>query len=958
MIIEQYLSQKEGLEMFRPIYYRIGSVLVWMFLLGYTGCDMPSSGLSLSYTITISEASEQILDVEMVIENIDQSEMVLGLGTVDDFAHLRAFRVTDIEGREIVSKDDVRRIKVNINTLTELKKHLSNLQTETIKIHYQVQIGNEIHAQHGRQSFQTFGYACDKFAVMPGSGLLLTPSNNIKSARLKFQLPANWVVSIPWRQQGSWFVLENDEYLAGSLANVTLYMGELEQRTRKIGDTDVIVSLPKEWNEISKMEIQETAFEIFESVADAFGKSSQGKYIFQFLPKTSDGLFIASSNWSNSQGISILPPTPVKWLECTQNLIDRWVTFPQHRMTYQSPEDYWLIDGIPPFLAWKVCANLNLLGDYNYQDILVKRYKRSIAEYSAQNQISTFKPISQPARDVHELSQDRSVLLRRFRQAVAPIVISFLDDELGQSGRNFEELLKYEYAKGNIEDFESDLQKVFGENFRQSVTEYLRDIRKIAIKKQWIDLDDSIPKFRKDGLFSDQASIDTLQIFLTGNTYGFIEHCGCKANQNGGIARRAKLITEYKKRNPNLLLVDTGNFYSFGKKSYRMTDFVDREFELYMRLMDKLQYDVAAISFYELYYGEAFFQKHKNKVDFPIICANVLKDGKRIARPYVSLIAGDYKIGVLGIFEYPLERMSERKWHTFLDQTTDLEFQDPVETIRHFIPKLQEEHDLIFLIGSMRPSTIKDKIAKIEGIDVIISTNKDFYRLMRSEDRIIDIEYDLSGFYEDVMIFYDVNSLYSVDMIDLFIGSKGKIVGGKIAKTPLSDDVEEEINVRATIDKFYSEEVAALAEIPPLMGSDKRFDKASFVGAQKCATCHVSQTQQWKSTKHASAFNTLLDVKRQYHPECVACHVTGSGYASGYKMGDSKHPLIHVQCEMCHGPGSEHIVNPMQSPMIKTPTKELCVQCHDQEHSDFIFSEYYPRVQHTLTNAFSQANSQ
>ncbi len=112
-----------------------------------------------------------------------------------------------------------------------------------------------------------------------------------------------------------------------------------------------------------------------------------------------------------------------------------------------------------------------------------------------------------------------------------------------------------------------------------------------------------------------------------------------------------------------------------------------------------------------------------------------------------------------------------------------------------------------------------------------------------------------------------------------------------------------------------------------------------YVGVNKCKICHKPQFESWLETKHATAFDALSDEEKK-KAECVGCHITA--------QVDDTTILKGVQCEACHGPGSEY-----KSPKImnkkkwaadpetyrKTavgaglvyPTEETCTRCHKKE---------------------------
>ncbi|HEY0094758.1 MAG TPA: cytochrome C, partial [Archangium sp.] len=50
--------------------------------------------------------------------------------------------------------------------------------------------------------------------------------------------------------------------------------------------------------------------------------------------------------------------------------------------------------------------------------------------------------------------------------------------------------------------------------------------------------------------------------------------------------------------------------------------------------------------------------------------------------------------------------------------------------------------------------------------------------------------------------------------------------------------------------------------------------QAAFVGNEPCRTCHEDAFPMWEKTKHSHAWETLVDLGKQYHLNCTSCHVT------------------------------------------------------------------------------------
>ncbi|HEY5949774.1 MAG TPA: multiheme c-type cytochrome [Kofleriaceae bacterium] len=133
---------------------------------------------------------------------------------------------------------------------------------------------------------------------------------------------------------------------------------------------------------------------------------------------------------------------------------------------------------------------------------------------------------------------------------------------------------------------------------------------------------------------------------------------------------------------------------------------------------------------------------------------------------------------------------------------------------------------------------------------------------------------------------------------------------------------------------------AADQAVPPVAKG-----KASYVGTEACSDCHQDQVDFWKTTRHASAWKTLVDRGQQFDYECIGCHVTGWQQPGGSNLAHNEN-LRDVQCETCHGPGSIHVAKGgLEKPFaVVNPKKDLCAsQCHTKEHSDTFQFEAYLR---------------
>jgi hypothetical protein len=151
--------------------------------------------------------------------------------------------------------------------------------------------------------------------------------------------------------------------------------------------------------------------------------------------------------------------------------------------------------------------------------------------------------------------------------------------------------------------------------------------------------------------------------------------------------------------------------------------------------------------------------------------------------------------------------------------------------------------------------------------------------------------------------------------------------------------------LRTLDQRIGTENLAEAQKLPPPAPEE---GKPRYVGVAACAKCHMAAVAQWRTTVHARAWSTLVDVNKQYNYDCTGCHVTGFLKPGGSHLASVEAKgLVDVQCETCHGPGSTHVAEAgMEEPstMVRKPASSLCADnCHTKDHSDTFQLEPYLR---------------
>jgi YVTN family beta-propeller protein len=130
-----------------------------------------------------------------------------------------------------------------------------------------------------------------------------------------------------------------------------------------------------------------------------------------------------------------------------------------------------------------------------------------------------------------------------------------------------------------------------------------------------------------------------------------------------------------------------------------------------------------------------------------------------------------------------------------------------------------------------------------------------------------------------------------------------------------------------------------------------------YVGVEVCARCHAGQAaghqfSRWRVSAHAKAYAALwspaarkiaklsgITEEPQQAAMCLGCHATAA-QAESWEKEDAFVLADGVQCEMCHGPGSEYMAaetmtdrNKAMMAGLKMADERTCMMCHNVKGS-------------------------
>lgn len=420
----------------------------------------------------------------------------------------------------------------------------------------------------------------------------------------------------------------------------------------------------------------------------------------------------------------------------------------------------------------------------------------------------------------------------------------------------------------------------------------------------------------------DPNAAPDLALVITGQMHGYLQPCGCSSPQYGGLARRWNYLQTLKDKNWPLVLVDLGELMPASGPQVLL------KYQTAMKALKVMNYSAISIGKHE--FAMPLFQALSHysleNPTPPVLAANLLNRGpgevfEGLVKSWTTSEAGasKIKVGVVGLIGPSVVAVVK---------DPDAKFaKDNAQVISNTLAELRGQKTDLGVI--LYQGTAKEAKAcanfcaqkrqadpSLPGIHVVICLTE---------------EEEPSGIPERVGQTLVVGIGHRGRYVGLITANRqagqGKDFDLKYQIVSIGPDFEpkkdqESANPVLGLMEEYAKEVKRgnyLAKFPrgphPVQLA---YPTARYIGSERCGDCHEHAYNVWEKSKHAHAFDTLVTARnpslRQFDGECVACHVTGFQYKTGYydpaNPKDRHDKLLHVGCEACHGPGSAHVKNP------------------------------------------------
>ena len=409
-------------------------------------------------------------------------------------------------------------------------------------------------------------------------------------------------------------------------------------------------------------------------------------------------------------------------------------------------------------------------------------------------------------------------------------------------------------------------------------------------------------------------------IVTTNDVIAKTSPCGCHTPK-GGFARRAAFLDSVRAVRKDVLALDAGGFFPVNEDERDAGAFT-------LAAMGRMGTAAAGVGPNELRFGYAYLEQHARAAGVPLLAANLERrdtHGPAFER-WRIFRAGSVPVGVFSLMPEGSDLGPARD---SLDATS------AERAARAAIDSLRAGGAAVTVLLSQLGEPGGDSlVARVPGIDVIVQgggmvpIRTDARRIGRT----VSVEGGTEGWQVGVAQVWpaEPGARPQIDARTVVLGPEYPMQPAMAASVKAFED---SMNARLRVRE------ASYAASPG--GSSG----PHYVGMANCVRCHASEYTQWQTTAHAHAWKTLADQQKESTPSCVPCHVTALGEPGGFQTTDDAPRFGNVQCEACHGRGSDH---KQWMDHGNTVSEATCRGCHTPTTSPtFSLALYRPHVLHT-----------
>lgn len=488
-------------------------------------------------------------------------------------------------------------------------------------------------------------------------------------------------------------------------------------------------------------------------------------------------------------------------------------------------------------------------------------------------------------------------------------------------------------------------------------------------------------------------------LFITGQTHGYLQPCGCSRPQMGGLVRRYNFM-EWLKREKKwtVVPVDYGEIIADKSVNERQTAL---KFETNMKALETMGYAAYGMGATEVKFGLLNALVATSNIDLkrPIPLALNLDKASQKGETYFDLNVRQYvvvdtpktKVGITSVIGPTVASLDPA-----------VKFNNNGQIIPPALVALKKDKSEFVLMlyqGNAKEARLcaqfcenvakKDPTAARVHLMIHAAEEEEPPGAMDDKEGSIHLQpmghkgryVGIVGVWRNGKGGFDTK-YQLVPMGEEWITPNAKIAGHPVMKL-METEFAQRVAKQGLANLFPRN--AHITQIQ-LQAKDV---SAKYIGSAACADCHPFADQVWAKTGHAHAFQTLVDAKNPGHREkdgeCIVCHTVGfmnhTGYLDKANTAKMNAKLINVGCESCHGPGSMHANDPDNNDYRKlmnafakhhNPTlpeksrmqrlDDFCQKCHDIDNDvnwgKMPFEKKWAKIAHPTPKAGAQPAAQ
>ncbi len=313
-------------------------------------------------------------------------------------------------------------------------------------------------------------------------------------------------------------------------------------------------------------------------------------------------------------------------------------------------------------------------------------------------------------------------------------------------------------------------------------------------------------------------------ILYTGQTHAMLYPCSCPIQQDGGVARRATLIKELRKKHPGLLLLDCGSFTAGGlMDEYTRNSQLDMQrTEVNLKAMELMRFDAVAVGSEEFNFGKDFLLKNAKKTTPAFLSANLETDK---VVPYIIKNVNGVKIGIIGLTGL-----------SAIPKAEGLKVNSP-KVIGGLVNQVRKQGaEVVILLSTLGESEDLALISKVKGIDIVFIGNSPAKDNLKTK---IDSTFLVRPVWQG----------RKLGKLTLKV-EKGKLADCKPEEERLSDKLADDPDIKAILPRCYSdanckkEGLVGSCQNPGELKAGCLFSEPNkvnllIISAKDCSVCNV-----------------------------------------------------------------------------------------------------------------------